>query len=62
VHGLVSSASAIPSAAVHDGERVRLSAAADRIMAVARLTAAGHGSPAVGTVHLVSSLLWSWLL
>ncbi|MFI6937151.1 hypothetical protein [Streptomyces sp. NPDC050287] len=54
---LVSSASAIPSAAVPDGDGVRLSAAADRIMAVARLSAAEHGSPTVGTVHLLSALL-----
>lgn len=54
---LVSSASAIPSAAVPDGDRVRLSAAADRTVAVARLSAAEHGSPTVGTVHLLSALL-----
>jgi hypothetical protein len=54
---LASSASAIPSPAVPDGDGVRLSAAADRIMAVARLSAAEHGSPTVGTVHLLSALL-----
>ncbi|NEC88371.1 hypothetical protein [Streptomyces sp. SID12501] len=60
---LVSSASAIPSPAVPDGDgvsdgnSVRLSAAAKRIMAVARLSAAEHGSPTVGTVHLLSALL-----
>ncbi|MFC4612139.1 hypothetical protein ACFO9E_30935 [Streptomyces maoxianensis] len=54
---LVSSASAIPSAAVLDGDGVRLSAAADRTVAVARLSAAEHGSPTVGTVHLLSALL-----
>jgi hypothetical protein len=54
---LVSSASAIQSAVVPDGARVRLSAAADRTMAVARLTAAEHGSPTVGTVHLMSALI-----
>ncbi|WP_405727620.1 hypothetical protein OG607_25055 [Streptomyces sp. NBC_01537] len=65
---LVSSASAIPSAAVPDGDgdgdgdgggggRVRLSAAADRTVEVARLSAAEHGSPTVGTVHLLSALL-----
>ncbi|MFJ8785276.1 MULTISPECIES: hypothetical protein [unclassified Streptomyces] len=54
---LVSSASAIPSAVVPDGDRVRLSAAADRIMAAARLSAAEHGSPTVGTLHLLSALL-----
>ncbi|MDH6627459.1 hypothetical protein M2271_005285 [Streptomyces sp. LBL] len=40
-----------------EGDRVRQSAAADRIMAVARLSAAEHGSPTVGTVHLLSALL-----
>jgi hypothetical protein len=54
---LVSSASAIPSAGVPDSGKVRLSAAADRVMAVARLSAAEHGSPPVGTVHLLSALL-----
>jgi hypothetical protein len=58
---LVSSASAILSAAVPDGDGdgdgVRLSAAADRTVAVARLSAAEHGSPTVGTVHLLSALL-----
>lgn len=54
---LVSSASAIPSAGVPDSGRVRLSVAADRVMAVARLSAAEHGSPTVGTVHLLSALL-----
>lgn len=54
---VVSSASAIPSAGVPDSGRVRLSVAADRVMAVARLSAAEHGSPTVGTVHLLSALL-----
>ncbi|MFJ1805153.1 MULTISPECIES: hypothetical protein [unclassified Streptomyces] len=54
---VVTSASAIPSAAVPDSGKVRLSAAADRVMAVARLSAAEHGSPTVGTVHLLSALL-----
>ncbi|MFE5122644.1 Clp protease N-terminal domain-containing protein [Streptomyces sp. NPDC056669] len=54
---LVSSASAIPSAAVPGGDGVRLSAAADRTVAVARLSAAEHGSPTVGTVHLLSAML-----
>ena len=54
---VISSASAIPSAGVPDSGRVRLSAAADRVMAVARLSAAEHGSPTVGTVHLLSALL-----
>ncbi|WP_329280179.1 hypothetical protein [Streptomyces sp. NBC_01451] len=61
---LVSSASAIPSGAVPVGQgegegggSVRLSASADRIMALARLSAAEHGSPTVGTVHLLSALL-----
>ncbi|MER5475232.1 Clp protease N-terminal domain-containing protein [Streptomyces sp. NPDC002685] len=54
---LVSSASAIPSAAARDGDGARLSAAADRTVAVTRLSAAEHGSPTVGTVHLLSALL-----
>ena len=54
---LVASASAIPSSAVPDGDGARLSAAADRTVAVARLSAAEHGSPTVGTVHLLSALL-----
>ncbi|MEL5955182.1 hypothetical protein AADR41_10430 [Streptomyces sp. CLV115] len=56
---LVSSASATDfvSVAVPDGSETRLSAAADRIMAVVRLSAAEHGSPTVGTVHLLSALL-----
>ncbi|QXE34642.1 Clp protease N-terminal domain-containing protein [Streptomyces sp. GMY02] len=36
---------------------VPFSAAADRALAVARLTAAEHGAPSVGTVHLVAALL-----
>ncbi|MFF3817205.1 hypothetical protein ACFYYD_11400 [Streptomyces bluensis] len=40
-----------------DSARVWLSAAADRIVAAARLSAAEHGSPTVGTVHLLSALL-----
>ncbi|MPY47744.1 Clp protease N-terminal domain-containing protein [Streptomyces acidicola] len=58
---LVSSASETQPAALPDsdgdGDGVWLSAAADRIMAVARLSAAEHGSPTVGTVHLLSALL-----
>lgn len=57
---LVASASAISSSAVPDGGDgggVRLSVAADRAVALARLSAAGHGSPTVGTVHLLSALL-----
>ncbi|WP_307781830.1 Clp protease N-terminal domain-containing protein [Streptomyces sp. MBT65] len=54
---LVASASAIPSTSAPDGDRVRLSAAADRITAVAQLSAAQHGSPTVGTVHLLTALL-----
>lgn len=53
---LVSSASAILSAAAPDGDGVRRSAAAERAMAMARLSAAEHGSPTVGTVHLLSAL------
>ncbi|MBA2808031.1 hypothetical protein E0500_011565 [Streptomyces sp. KM273126] len=56
---LVASASETQPAALPDGDSdsVWLSAAADRIMAVARLSAAEHGSPTVGTVHLLSALL-----
>ncbi|MFG3532569.1 hypothetical protein ACGF8B_38540 [Streptomyces sp. NPDC047917] len=56
---LVSSASATDSdsVAVPGGSETRLSAAADRTMAVARLSAAEHGSPTVGTIHLLSALL-----
>ncbi|MEV6589917.1 hypothetical protein [Streptomyces acidicola] len=58
---LVSSASETQPAALPDGDDdnggVWLSDAADRIVAVARLSAAEHGSPTVGTVHLLSALL-----
>jgi hypothetical protein len=54
---LVSSASAILSAADPDSDDVRPSAAAERVIAMARLSAAEHGSPTVGTVHLLSVLL-----
>ncbi|WP_217140742.1 Clp protease N-terminal domain-containing protein [Streptomyces sp. AC627_RSS907] len=68
---LVSAAAAIPSAGIPgapggddggdagdgDDDPSPLTAAADRIKAVARLTAAEHGSPTVGTVHLLSALL-----
>ncbi|WP_405525130.1 hypothetical protein OG426_18465 [Streptomyces canus] len=42
---------------IPDVTHVRLSAAADKAMAVARLTAAEHGSPTTGTVHLLAALL-----
>ncbi|MEE1747977.1 Clp protease N-terminal domain-containing protein [Streptomyces sp. JV184] len=51
------SASAGPYAAAPDSGGVRPSAAAERAMARARLTAAEQGSPTVGTVHLLSALL-----
>ncbi|MFF0223678.1 hypothetical protein [Streptomyces sp. NPDC004629] len=54
---LVSSAAESRPAADVDSDKVWLSAAADRIMAVARLSAAEHGSPTVGTVHLLLALL-----
>ncbi|MFJ9585844.1 hypothetical protein [Streptomyces acidicola] len=56
---LVASASETQPAALpaDDGDGVWLSDAAERIMAVARLSAAEHGSPTVGTVHLLSALL-----
>ncbi|CAM5245832.1 Clp R domain-containing protein OS=Streptomyces tendae OX=1932 GN=GUR47_19160 PE=4 SV=1 [Streptomyces tendae] len=40
-----------------EGERARLSGAAERALAVARLRAAERESPTVGTVHLVAALL-----
>jgi hypothetical protein len=49
-------AGAGPGASDSDGV-VWPSAAAGRVMAVARLSAAEHGSPTVGTVHLLSALL-----
>ncbi|MFJ5837512.1 hypothetical protein ACIQGO_12205 [Streptomyces shenzhenensis] len=54
---LVASAAAPEPTVVSGSTEVLLSAAADRIMAVARLSAAQHGSPTVGTVHLLSALL-----
>ncbi|MFJ9248598.1 hypothetical protein [Streptomyces sp. NPDC101776] len=54
---LTAASAAVPPEAAPDGDRVRLSAAADRLMAVARLSAAEHGSPTVGTVHLLAALL-----
>ncbi|MFF0015333.1 hypothetical protein [Streptomyces sp. NPDC005374] len=51
------SAPEVPAAGVPESGRVRPSAAADRVMAVARLSAAEHGSPTVGTVHLLAALL-----
>lgn len=54
---LVSSASVTPPAALPDGGRVRQSPAVDRAMAVARLSAAEHGAPTVGTNHLLLALL-----
>jgi hypothetical protein len=46
--------STIPSVDLPGSGTVRPSAAADRVMAVARLSAAEHGSP---TVHLLAALL-----
>ncbi|MDX3850201.1 hypothetical protein [Streptomyces sp. AK02-01A] len=54
---LVSSTSAILPVAVPDSDGARQSAAAERALAMARLSAAEHGSPTVGTVHLLSALL-----
>ncbi|GAA2300937.1 hypothetical protein OKJ48_40355 [Streptomyces kunmingensis] len=54
---LVRAARAVPPAAVFGADTFRLSAAADRAMAVARLTAAEHGSPTTGTNHLLAALL-----
>ncbi|NDZ83691.1 hypothetical protein G3I19_35320 [Streptomyces sp. SID10853] len=58
-----SAASAAPSAADPDptaggeGDRVRQSAAVERVTAKAQLSAAEHRSPTVGTAHLLSALL-----
>ncbi|MER6106355.1 Clp protease N-terminal domain-containing protein [Streptomyces sp. NPDC001832] len=54
---LVSSATASLSVAAPDSDSVRPSATAERAMARARLSAVEHGSPTVGTVHLLSALL-----
>ncbi|WP_128375112.1 Clp protease N-terminal domain-containing protein [Streptomyces cavernae] len=51
----VSSDSALPSGSGSD--EVPRSAAAERVRTVAQLSAAEHGSPTVGTVHLLSALL-----
>ncbi|MDQ0773845.1 hypothetical protein QF026_002311 [Streptomyces aurantiacus] len=48
---------AATSAPASDTADVQLSPAVDKVMAVAQLTAAEHGSPTVGTVHLLSALL-----
>lgn len=48
---------AIDPADAADAAEVRMSPAVDKITAVAQLTAAEHGSPTVGTVHLLSALL-----
>ncbi|WP_328425591.1 Clp protease N-terminal domain-containing protein [Streptomyces sp. NBC_00443] len=40
-----------------EADRIRLSDSAERAKAVARLTAAEHGSSSVGTVHLLAALL-----
>ncbi|MGW2130393.1 Clp protease N-terminal domain-containing protein [Streptomyces coelicoflavus] len=53
----VSAVSAGGGADRAEGERARLSVAAERAVAVARLRAAERGSPTVGTVHLLSALL-----
>ncbi|MEU9187582.1 hypothetical protein AB0D14_24190 [Streptomyces sp. NPDC048484] len=42
---------------IADSSSVRRSAAVGRILAVAQLIAAEHGSPTVGTVHLLSAML-----
>ncbi|MFD0023446.1 hypothetical protein [Streptomyces sp. NPDC058382] len=54
---LVRGASAELSPDAPLSSRVRRSAAAERAMAAAQLSAAEHGSPTVGTVHLLSALL-----
>ncbi len=46
----------VPESAWKDGG-VWLSADAERVLARARLSAAEHGSPTVGTVHLLAALL-----
>jgi len=54
---LVSSAWEPSSVVDPDSGGVQLSATADRVVAMARVTAAQHGSPTVGTLHLLSALL-----
>ncbi|MFF1920643.1 hypothetical protein ACFVW8_08700 [Streptomyces sp. NPDC058221] len=56
-HSLVRSASAGRTADAPLENRVRRSAACERVQARAQLSAAEHGSPTVGTVHLLSALL-----
>ncbi|MFG3130129.1 Clp protease N-terminal domain-containing protein [Streptomyces tendae] len=56
--GPVASAASVGGGAEQaGGERARLSAAAERVVAGARLRAAERGAPTVGTVHLLSALL-----
>lgn len=45
------------SASDRDAGQVRLSDSAERAKAVAQLTAVEHGSPSVGTVHLLAALV-----
>ncbi|MFD3524218.1 Clp protease N-terminal domain-containing protein [Streptomyces sp. NPDC058653] len=54
---LVPAAFAVSSAVLPPGDTMGQSAAAERVAAMARLSAAEHGSPTVGTVHLLSALL-----
>ncbi|MFG2314756.1 Clp protease N-terminal domain-containing protein [Streptomyces tendae] len=56
--GSVASAASVDGGAGQaGGGRARLSRAAERAVAVARLRAAERGAPTVGTVHLLSALL-----
>ncbi|MFB7656920.1 MULTISPECIES: Clp protease N-terminal domain-containing protein [unclassified Streptomyces] len=51
------SVSATAGVSHRSDDGVLTSPAADRVVAVARLSAAEHGSPTVGTVHLLAALL-----
>ncbi|MFE2589133.1 Clp protease N-terminal domain-containing protein [Streptomyces anthocyanicus] len=57
VASAVAPVAAVSAGGAGAGERARLSAAAERAVAVARLRAAERESPTVGTVHLLSALL-----
>ncbi|MET7321281.1 Clp protease N-terminal domain-containing protein [Streptomyces sp. NPDC005549] len=57
VASAVAPLAAVSAGDAGEGKRARLSAAAERAVAVARLRAAERESPTVGTVHLLSALL-----
>ncbi|PPS88698.1 Clp protease N-terminal domain-containing protein [Streptomyces sp. MH60] len=57
VASAVAPVAAVSAGDAGEGDRARLTAAAERAVAVARLRAAERESPTVGTVHLLSALL-----